>query len=251
MAKSSDTDPADQAGIEIARTRAELEAPYRPSNWRKDVPPIGKDQAAAIGYVAANWALVQRWQSDIIGLLLNTAGDATDAVTAELPELQRLAMIRSLLVHARNQEWLDQWDEVSCIADKLRNRRNDAIHSIWSADAGGHIMWRVRAKGKVVVRTALVAPEQLHALSEEILDLIDRLVDIFYKILKFGGHGIATVIPEKPPLVPGQGREARTQAEARAQKKPERRCLGLHIGRPRAATRTHLSTFRTSLLRTR
>lgn len=212
---------------EVARRLAELKAAMTerpaPKDWRAKMGVIGADHAAAIGYVAVHWTLAQTWQAQIIQLMLGIVSDAGDAITAELSEQQRTEIIRTLLVRARHQEWLDEWDEIVRFATPLRNLRNDVIHSQWHANAGGeHSFYRLRAKGKLVIRSEKISAEQINELSERILQLVNKLIDFFYLLHEFGGSGVATVTPEGPPLVPGQGREARAQAQGRARKQARR-----------------------------
>ena len=190
-----------------------------PTRWYDLAKPISKEHAAAIGYVVVNWSLAQEWQTQILILLLGTAGEAGHAVTAELAELQKVSVGRAILIHARRQEWLDEWDEITRGMNDLRNLRNDIVHGFWGVNTEGiHFYERVRASGHVTKRAPDFSADDLSKLSDKIVDLADRFIQFHAELQSNGGYGVATIASEAQPLVPGQGREARIQAQGRVQK---------------------------------
>jgi hypothetical protein len=146
-------------------------------------PPIKPDHAAAIGYVAAHWSLVEEHLAFIIYSLLGLQAIPGHAVTAELSTLQRISTISAFVSLTGNQAWIDTWDDITKTLDNLRNRRNDAVHSTWRVVGPEHWHMRVKAKGRVSIKQGAISTTSLMSLSNEILDLEDRIAKLTHTLL--------------------------------------------------------------------
>jgi len=124
-------------------------------------PPIKPDHAAAIGYVAAHWSLVEEHLAFIIYSLLGLQAIPGHAVTAELSTLQRISTISAFVSLTGNQAWIDTWDDITKTLDNLRNRRNDAVHSTWRVVGPEHWHMRVKAKGRVSIKQGAISTTSL------------------------------------------------------------------------------------------
>jgi hypothetical protein len=149
-------------------------------------PPISADHAAAIGYVAAHWSLIE----EMLGVMLYQAISLHTipgyAVIAEISTLQRLNMISALLNLTGNKNWTDAWSDLSVAMDALRNRRNDAIHSTWQVAGPEHFRTRMKAKGKLSITRGIVTTAELNQLSEDLLDMFWELTQFWVKLLQAG-----------------------------------------------------------------
>jgi hypothetical protein len=151
-------------------------------------PPITPEHAQAIGYVAAHWSLVEDQLGFIIFSLLNLHSILGAATTAELSTLNRISTIGAFINLTGNQTWIDSWCAIATNLDDLRNRRNDVVHSAWQFRGLEHRRTRTRARGRLIIRSGPVATEDLTKLSDEILDLVDR-IDALAAALLQGGAG--------------------------------------------------------------
>src|SRR5271169_6264090 len=88
-------------------------------------PPIKPDHAAAIGYVAAHWSLVEQQLGFMIYSLLDLHTIPGWAATAELTMLQRIHTISAFVNLTGNETWINTRNNLALILDDLRNRRND------------------------------------------------------------------------------------------------------------------------------
>lgn len=181
-------------------------------------PPIKPKHAQALGYVVANWSIVEEAVGGISLALLGISGhEGGHAVTAELSGAGRFALARVLLIAIRKQEWVDEWDDIELLFTKFRSRRNNAVHAVWHVVAPTHWAYRVRSQGKVAIEFGELSTTDLEQLAEEILVLLDRM-SWFEQDNLLEGNAAFKAATTKPPLVPGQSRRALAQAQFRAAK---------------------------------
>ena len=186
-------------------------------------PPLSQEFAAALGYVVANWAMVEDYLGSIIRFLMGREDNAGYAITLELSTIQRTNLITTLMHEARDQSAYDDWQGILTALDPVRAERNELVHSVWSPHfAYGHVQFRMRARGKITGTFEARTAGDLLAASERILALLDMLAPFTSMII---GRQLARDLanpPTRPPLVPGQGLQARAQDQARAEKKAQR-----------------------------
>jgi hypothetical protein len=104
------------------------------------------------------------------------------AATAELTTLQRINTISAFVNLTGKKAWIDTWADISKTLDDLRNRRNDAVHSVWEPVGPGHFGMRIKAKGRLSIKQGPVTTAVLNTLSEEILNLLERLGEFTFTI---------------------------------------------------------------------
>jgi hypothetical protein len=197
----------------------------KPSGFRSFIRPVSPEHAAAIGYVAIYWSLVENSLGDMVGVLLGIGvPEVSHSITAELSTLAKAAMIRSLIDFVQNQEWLDEWDAIATRLNNLRNRRNDVIHSYWENNKEGvSIGVRTKARGTVKFLVVKEDAADLGVFSEELIDLADVILDFCDKTDRSGIAKLMTQFRTSPPRDRGQSRAARDQAQARQAKKARKR----------------------------
>jgi hypothetical protein len=178
-------------------------------------PPIKPEHAAAIGYVAAHWSLIEEQLGFIIYNLLDLHTIPGMAVTAELNTLQRMHLINALVSLTDKEDWIDRWGAIANTLDGLRNRRNDAIHSTWRVVGPDHWGTRIKAKGQVKIKSEMLPTKALEDLSTEILALVGQIDELALSLLQGGAGKIINQF--HPP-----GWTSPTQAQAQSQALPSR-----------------------------
>ena len=169
-------------------------------------PPIKPDHAQAIGYVAANWSLVEEMLMVAIGFLLNLPPNVRAALTAEVSALNRVIMIRALLEVAKDPELLTEWHLLQCELNDLRVRRNDVVHATWRVVEPGHYSTRIKAKSKFKIDFKPVDTLEVVKLSKEIADFSDKLVSFNSGIIssevpkRLADHFWSILEPQEPSL---------------------------------------------------
>lgn len=146
-------------------------------------PPIKPEHAQAIGYVAVHWSEVEGLLAAAISFLLRLSPVVKAALTAELSTINRILIIRALCEASTDPLLLSEWDELVKELNDLRARRNDAVHAEWTVVEPGHYARRIKAKSSLRIEFKPVATEELMKLSEEILDLSDKLVSFISGII--------------------------------------------------------------------
>jgi hypothetical protein len=179
-------------------------------------PPIKKDHAAALGYVAAHWSLVEEHQKYLISSLLGLQPLPGHAVTAEISVLQRLYAIEALVGLTGNKEWITEWSQIVTETNRLRPLRNNAVHAIWHVVGDEHWGMRVKAKGRVSVTFGATPTADLAGLSDEILALEDRIAKFTYKVV-IGGASEILKQPSPPGHASAQAQPQSGQAPSRPQ----------------------------------
>jgi hypothetical protein len=149
-------------------------------------PPISTEHAAALGYVAAHWSLIEEFLGTLQYQLLGLHAIPGHAATAEVSTLQRIGTISALLNLTGKKEWIEEWEDIIVILDNLRNRRNDAIHSTWMMVGLDHRYTRRKARGRLTVKGGTMKSEDLVQLSEEMLDLFWKLTEFTVPLLQAG-----------------------------------------------------------------
>jgi len=165
-------------------------------------PPITPTFAAAIGYVAAHWSLVEEQQACIAYNLLSLTQLTGLAVTADLGAMQREKLIQTLLALVSKPELEDEWSALIIKTAELRLRRNDAIHSVWRVVGTGHQGYRVKAKERLSITFDPMPITELKDLSDQILALDSRLTKFANNVLISGAAKILTdpllPLPQRP-----------------------------------------------------
>ncbi len=185
---------------------------------QKGFPRISPEHAQALGYVVARWSRVEEVTAQTAATLLGLfEAPGGPAVWAEMSGAARFALVRTLLVETRIQEWLDDWDDLGPRFAELRSRRNDAVHSVWELAEGKHWAFRVRSTAGVIAEYGELSADDLVKLEREIDALLKAMFTFFQRVHPVAATALREA-SQRSPLVPGQGRRARAQAQARAAK---------------------------------
>lgn len=209
----------------IARLLASTSFRSSPMHDTPEAPFLSPDHATAIGYVAANWALVEDHLGWLIYNLLGLQSMPGEAVTAELPALQRLVLIRTLVGMTGNVQWIERWASLSNEIDTLRIERNNVIHGVWRGDQMtlNPINRRVKAKGRVSITFTPFDPLQIFELSGFILRLANDIAKFNINLVSNGAIEILrSPNPPGPPQPQGHIQQARIRDQKRAQKEAQR-----------------------------
>lgn len=181
---------------------------------------IKKDHAAAIGYVAIHWSLVE---DHIAWLIYNLLGLQTMpglAMTAELPTMQRLVLVRTLINLTGNPTWAAKWAEISNEADRLRAERNNIVHAIW---IDRDVTNRVKAKGKVDFQQSQMKTPEITAKANEILALSQKLALFNIEVISNGAAKILRQRNLPEPILPQAPlQQSRIRDQKRALKETQR-----------------------------
>lgn len=146
------------------------------------------------------------------------------AATAELTTLQRINMISAFVNLTGEKAWIDAWADIAVSLDDLRNRRNDAVHSVWEVVGPGHAHRRIKAKGRLSVKQGPVTTPVLSALADEILDLLQRLGEFTFTISvrdawkiinQISPPGWPTPLPAPSPSPKAQRRNPKRERQMR------------------------------------
>lgn len=173
-------------------------------------PPIRPEHAAAIGYVAAHWSLIEEHLAFLISNTLGLHAIPGWAVTAELSTIQRVNMISALIDLSGHPEWINEWAGIIATFENLRNRRNDAVHSTSQVVGPAHWTLRIKAKGRVSIKQGPVYTPALQRLSDEILELEERIAVFDYEVITGGiGKIINQLHPPGWPVHPPTPRQSR------------------------------------------
>ena len=179
-------------------------------------PPIKPEHAAAIGYVAAHWSLIEEQLGFIIYNLLGLHTIPGMTVTAELNTLPRIHLISALVGLTGKEDWIDRWGAIVTTLDGLRNRRNDAIHSTWQVVGSDHRSTRIKkAKRQMKITFEVLPTKALEGLSTEILALVGLIDELTLSLLQGGADKIINQF--HPP-----GWTSPTHAQAQSQALPSR-----------------------------
>ncbi len=187
-------------------------------------PPIKPDHAAAIGYVAAHWSMVEQQLAFIIYEMLHLHTILGWATTAELTTLRRINTISAFVNLTGEKAWIDAWADIAVTLDDLRNRRNDAVHSLWEPVGPGHFRMRIKAKGRLSIKQGPVTTPVLSALADEILDLLERLGEFTFTISahdawkiinQLSPPGWPTPLPAPSPSPKAQPRNPKRERQQR------------------------------------
>ena len=186
------------------------------------LPRLSPEQAQALGYVIASWSSVEEVVGVIAATLLGLAeSPGSGAVLAELSGAARFTLVRTLLVEAQVQDWLDDWDDVDPLFNNLRGRRNDAAHATWNPVEGAYWAFRVRVRTGVVVDFGKLPADELHVLHRQIENLHSKVIDFARKVLPTAADALKKA-DQTAPLLPGHGRHALAQAQARTEKQAKK-----------------------------
>ena len=177
-------------------------------------PQITADFAAALGYVARNWANVESILAYLICEMLGLNFRAAVIVTAEMSSMARIDLISALLFETRHQDWLDLWDGVKPELQRLRAIRNELVHATWDVVGDEHAQFYVRARNRTINKHAKFKSDDLVEVADQIAIVSDDLATRLYSILPQVAAELSANSPTLPPLVPGQGRAARAQVLA-------------------------------------
>jgi hypothetical protein len=180
------------------------------------------EHAAALGQIAASWSIVEDYCGSIIQWLVDTEGEPGRAITAEMPLLQRVAVIGSLVHCIRDHKLLDHWEDICRIMDGLRVERNDMIHGEWQIYDGEKIITRTKAKGRVTVRWENIPTEHLINLEARIIELVDDLAWFSNQLARQGFKKALSAARTMPQLNRTQSPKALAQAQVREAKKARR-----------------------------
>jgi hypothetical protein len=195
--------------------------PKRTGPPRTKYPLMKARHAQALGYMVAHWSVMDSTLGFFITILTGLRGDAAFVMNVELSSLQRAAVIRALLFETREQKWVDDWEDLMPRFEALRTLRNDAVHGLWHDDKGAYHAFRVSAKGRVSKRSVEISTARLNQLTEDTIALYGEIDTMAFRIGKKAAARLRR-FPTKPPLVPGQGRNSRAQAQARAAKQAQK-----------------------------
>jgi hypothetical protein len=88
-------------------------------------PPITSEHAAAIGYVAAHWSLIEEFLATLMYQLIGLHRIPGQVITAEASFIQRIATITALINLTGNAKWIEDWQDIAKVLDGLRTRRNE------------------------------------------------------------------------------------------------------------------------------
>jgi hypothetical protein len=193
-------------------------------------PPITPEHAAAIGYVAVHWSLIEEFLGTLLYQLIGLHKIPGQAVTAEISYLQRVGTITALVKLTGKAEWITAWEDIIPILDDLRIRRNDAIHSAWSLVGSEHRKSSVRARGELKFKYETMHTSKLKDLSEEILDLYWKLTQFTVPLLQAGINKIVNqfrppgwpVYPRSNSQVPNSSRKSQSRNPKRERKRRRR-----------------------------
>lgn len=200
-------------------------------------PPIRPDHAEAIGYVAANWSLVESQLAFMIYSLLGLQTIPGWAATAELSTLQRVFTVAAFVNLTGNNKWIDTWDDITKTFEDLRNRRNEAVHSVWEIVGPTHWRLRVKARGRVTVKQGPLETKALNNLANEILVLLEEMGQLTFELLR---DDAAKIINQPHPpgwLIPAQNPSQKLHALPRNPKRARqmrRRALRRRVPEPDA-----------------
>jgi hypothetical protein len=196
--------------------------PKRTGPPRTTFPYMAARHAQALGFMVAHWGIMESTLDFFLHVMFGLRGDAAFVPSAELSSLQRFAMIRALLFETREQEWVDDWEGFMQRFEALRALRNDAVHGQWERGKDTYTAHRRTARGRLIHRTVEFPTERLNQLTEDIIELYNEIDFMTFRI----GPKVCEILragPTKPPLIPGQGRNAQAQAQARAAKQARKR----------------------------
>jgi hypothetical protein len=195
-------------------------------------PPITSEHAAAIGYVAAHWSLIEEFLATLMYQLIGLHRIPGQVITAEASFIQRIATITALINLTGNAKWIEDWQDIAKVLDGLRTRRNEVVHSAWSLVGSEHRSTRISAKGVLKFKYNTVETKELTQLSEEILDLYWRLTQFTVPLLQAGVSkiinqfhppGWPVPIPPSSVQAPNSSRKVQPRNPKRERKRRRRR----------------------------
>jgi hypothetical protein len=181
-------------------------------------PYVSGEHACAIGFVAVFWSMAEEMLAWIIHALVGwQVKEDGFAITAQLGALSRINTITTL-ASVQNQEWFDRWCIIAKAADKVRTRRNSAVHAVWIQTAIEHQTIRTKARSRVKIEAKQVPISELRELQDDMLNLIDALGDFMGLMISNGAHERVRQPPMLPPLTRGQNQPSHSPVQAQETK---------------------------------
>ncbi len=163
-------------------------------------PRPSAEHAAALGYVAYHWTLVEGQLAYAITVLLGLHNHAGNAVTAELPMMARTNLAHTLIGLTGNVNLIEEWRLIETDLNAARAERNDMIHGVWEVVGNEHLRTRTKAKQRITVSVVSVSTAQLNELCERIHDLQQRIARI--TVLLARAEAYKTINQHDPPGPP-------------------------------------------------
>ncbi len=202
---------------------------------RTTYPLMKARHAQALGYMTAHWTALDITLHTFISILMGLHGDASFVPAIDLSSMQRFAMIRAFLWEVREQEWIDEWDDIKPRFEALRALRNDAVHGSWNNTDSTYEVFRVSARERVSKRFIPFSTERLNKLTEDIIALYIEIDEFTFRVWRPARQAL-TAGSQKPPLIPGHGRSSTAQGQSREAKRLRKQASREHPkNRPKAS----------------